>query len=106
MRRRAGAGAFARDEGVPLSGVWKRVSPRGTPAPAIWLSVTTVWVIFLTVVLSLPDDMRAGKSILALTAVLAVWYGLGERRRFPGPAWTARPMAPPHNAPGPDARER
>jgi hypothetical protein len=40
--------------------------------------------------------MRAGKSILALTAVLGVWYGLGERRRFPGPAWTARPVAPPH----------
>ena len=164
--------AFARDEGVPLSGLWKRVSPRyGTPAPAIWLSVTTaflaavytgayavvtsistvglylsyiipvyllwrvratprdiargpwhlgrfgpainivamLWVIFLTIVLSLPDDMRAGKSILALTAVLAVWYGLGERRRFPGPAWTARPVGTPHEATGPgapDARER
>ncbi len=164
--------AFARDEGVPLSGLWKRVSPRyGTPAPAIWLSVTTaflaavytgayavvtsistvglylsyiipvyllwrvratprdiargpwhlgrfgpavnivamLWVIFLTIVLSLPDDMRAGKSILALTAVLAVWYGLGERRRFPGPAWTARAVGPAHEATGPgapDARER
>ena len=151
--------AFARDEGVPFAGLWKRVSARyGTPAPAIWLSVTTaflaavytgayavvtsistvglylsyiipvyllwrvrgtpreiargpwhlgrfgtaintiaiLWVIFLTIVLSVPDDMRAGKSILALTAVLGVWYGLGERRRFPGPAWTARPVAPPH----------
>jgi amino acid transporter len=151
--------AFARDEGVPFAGLWKRVSARyGTPAPAIWLSVTTaflaavytgayavvtsistvglylsyiipvyllwrvrgtpreiargpwhlgrfgtaintiaiLWVIFLTIVLSVPDDMRAGKSILALTAVLGVWYGLGERRRFPGPAWTGRPGAPPH----------
>jgi amino acid transporter len=145
--------AFARDEGLPLSGVWKRVSAtHGTPAAAIWLSVTTaflaavysgayavvtsistvglylsyiipvclllrvrgtpreiargpwhlgrfgaavnaiaiLWVIFLTVVLSLPDEMRAGKSILALTVVLGVWYGLAERRRFQGPAWTAR----------------
>jgi amino acid transporter len=144
--------AFARDEGLPLAGLWKRVSAHGSPAPAVWLSVTTaflaavysgayavvtsistiglyvsyvipvyllwrvrgtprdiargpwhlgrfgaavntiaiLWVIFLAVVLSVPDDMRAGKSILALTAVLGVWYGLGERRRFPGPAWTAR----------------
>jgi amino acid transporter len=145
--------AFARDEGLPLSAIWKRVSAtHGTPAPAIWLSVTTaflaavysgayavvtsistvglylsyiipvclllrvrgtpreiargpwhlgrfgaavntiaiLWVIFLTVVLSLPDEMRAGKSILALTVVLGVWYGLAERRRFQGPAWTAR----------------
>jgi amino acid transporter len=144
--------AFARDEGLPLAGLWKRVSAHGSPAPAVWLSVTTaflaavysgayavvtsistiglyvsyvipvyllwrvrgtprdiargpwhlgrfgaavntialLWVIFLAVVLSVPDDMRAGKSIVALTAVLGVWYGLGERRRFPGPAWTAR----------------
>jgi hypothetical protein len=51
-------------------------------------------VIFLTVVLSVPDDMRAGKSILALTLALGVWYGLAERRRFQGPAWTARPVPP------------
>ena len=51
-------------------------------------------MIFLSIVLSVPDDMRAGKSILALTAVLGLWYGLGERRRFPGPAWTARSVAP------------
>jgi amino acid transporter len=145
--------AFARDEGLPLSGVWKRVSAaHGSPAPAIWLSIAIaflaavysgayavvtsistiglylsyvipvyllwrvrgtprdiargpwhlgrfgatintiamLWVIFLSVVLSVPDGMRAGKSILALTVVLAVWYGLAERRRFRGPAWTAR----------------
>jgi amino acid transporter len=145
--------AFARDEGLPLSGVWKRVSAaHGSPAPAIWLSIAIaflaavysgayavvtsistiglylsyvipvyllwrvrgtprdiargpwhlgrfgatinaiaiIWVIFLSVVLSVPDGMRAGKSILALTVVLAVWYGLAERRRFMGPAWTAR----------------
>jgi amino acid transporter len=145
--------AFARDEGLPLSSLWKRVSAaHGTPAPAIWLSVAAafvaaiysgayavvtsistvglylsyiipvclllrargtpreiahgpwhlgrfgaavnaiaiLWVIFLAVVLSLPDDMRAGKSILALTVMLGVWYGLAERRRFQGPAWTAR----------------
>jgi amino acid transporter len=155
--------AFARDEGLPLSGLWKRVSAtHGSPAPAIWLSITTaflaavysgayavvtsistiglylsyvipvyllwrvrgtprdiargpwhlgrfgaavntiaiLWVIFLAVVLSVPDGMRAGKSILALTAVLGLWYGLGERRRFPGPAWTARAVTPSHGASG------
>ena len=154
--------AFARDEGLPVSGVWKRVSAHGSPAPAIWLSITTaflaavysgayavvtsistiglylsyvipvyllwrvrgtprdiargpwhlgrfgaavntiaiLWVIFLAVVLSVPDHMRAGKSILALTAVLGVWYGLGERRRFPGPAWTARPVPASPDASG------
>jgi amino acid transporter len=31
--------AFARDEGMPLSRVWRRVDPKHlTPAPAIWLS--------------------------------------------------------------------
>jgi amino acid transporter len=160
--------AFARDEGLPLAGLWKRVSAHGSPAPAVWLSVTTaflaavysgayavvtsistiglyvsyvipvyllwrvrgtprdiargpwhlgrfgaavntialLWVIFLAVVLSVPDDMRAGKSILALTAVLGVWYGLGERRRFPGPAWTARQAPASPDASGVIPRER
>jgi amino acid transporter len=139
--------AFARDEGMPMSGVWKQVSVKHlTPAPAIWLcagaaflaavysdaygvitSISTIglyisyvlpvglhlatgsklergpwrlgrfskiinliailWVIFLCVILSLPDDMLTGKSILGLTFLLALWYGLFERKRFPGPLW-------------------
>jgi amino acid transporter len=140
--------AFARDEGMPMSALLKRVSRKHmTPAPAIWLcvaaaflgavysgayavvtSISTIglyisyiipvylhlragshlergpwhlgkysrainfiailWVVFLSVILSLPDNMRTGKSILAVTVLLAVWYGLHERRRFKGPAWT------------------
>jgi amino acid transporter len=144
--------AFARDEGMPASALWRRVSARHlTPAPAIWLSVAVafvatissgtyavvtslsviglyvsyiipvylawrtrgsamelvrgpwhlgrfgspinvvamVWVLFITMILALPDDVRAGKTIAGLTLALVVWYLLAERHRFRGPAWTA-----------------
>src|SRR5262245_24722824 len=164
--------AFARDGGMPLSGLWKSVSRRhSTPVYTIWLcvvaaflavmyavvtslrfdrqsiyfdksaydnnyaivtSISTIglylsyilpvylswraksaareiergpwhlgrysaainlaailWVIFLSVILSLPDGMRAGKSIVAVTVLLGLWYGLRERRRFKGPSWAA-----------------
>ncbi len=51
--------------------------------------VAILWVIFLSVILSLPDRMRAGKSIVAVTVLLALWYVLRERRRFKGPPWAA-----------------
>jgi len=142
--------AFARDEGMPFSHVWKHVSrSHSTPVPAIWLCVTAaflgavysrayavvtsistiglyisyilpvwlawrargtareiergpwhlgrfgpalnviaiLWVIFLSVILSLPDGMFTGKSIIGVTAILALWYAVSERRRFKGPAW-------------------
>ena len=142
--------AFARDDGMPASGIWKRVSRRyGTPAPAVWLSIVIaflatissgtyavvtsisviglyfsyiipvylawrqrgtpseaargpwhlgrfgaavnllaiVWVIFITVIVSIPDGMRAGKTIAALTILLAAWYVVSERHRFQGPPW-------------------
>src|SRR5215510_3131818 len=37
--------AFARDKGLPASGLWRRVSPKHqTPAAAIWLSVAVAWL--------------------------------------------------------------
>jgi amino acid transporter len=144
--------AFARDEGMPASAIWKRVSATHlTPAPAIWLSaavaflatissgtyavvtsisviglyvsyivpvflawrtrgsaaefprgpwhlgraggrinlIAMLWVVFITVILAIPDDVRAGKTIGALTIALSVWYLMRERRRFEGPSWTA-----------------
>ena len=144
--------AFARDGGMPMSGVWRRVSPKHlTPAPAIWCSVAIaflatvssgtyavvtslsviglyvsyivpvwlawrargtaaeisrgpwhlgrfgspinviamIWVVFITVILAIPDDMRAGKTIAGLTVALTVWYLLAERKRFQAPVWTA-----------------
>ncbi|HKX27476.1 MAG TPA: amino acid permease [Blastocatellia bacterium] len=141
--------AFARDEGLPGSGVWRQVSPKYlTPAPAIWLcavaallvaaygrayevvtSISTIglylsyiipvylhwrlkgaeriergpwhlgrygkivnlaailWVVFLSVILSLHNRGLAGISLLALIVLLGLWYGLRERRRFRGPSW-------------------
>jgi amino acid transporter len=144
--------AFARDNGLPGSGVWRRVSPtRQTPGPAIWLAVAVaflatvsagtyavvtsisviglyfsyiipvylawrargrgqavprgpwhlgrfgpainlvamLWVVFISIVLSIPDRMRAGKTIAALTVLLGAWYLVSERHRFRGPAWAS-----------------
>jgi amino acid transporter len=140
--------AFARDDGLPASGLWKRVShTHSTPVYAIWLcviaaflgavyskaypvvtSISTIglyisyvipvflhlragkiergpwhlggyskainvvavlWVIFLSVILSLADIINTGASILAVTIALALWYGLRERRRFKGPSWAS-----------------
>ncbi|HJQ23640.1 MAG TPA: amino acid permease [Blastocatellia bacterium] len=142
--------AFARDEGLPASRLWRRVSRKHqTPSAAIWLSVVVawlaavssgayqtvtaisviglylsyvipvylswrnrlktgetmrgpwhlgkfsgainlvalVWVAFISVVLCFPDDMRAGKAIIVLAALLGIFYLARERRRFPGPAF-------------------
>jgi amino acid transporter len=144
--------AFARDNGLPASAVWRRVSAtHQTPANAIWLSVVIafiatisagtyavvtsisviglyfsytipvylawrvrargepvprgpwhlgrfgpainlvamIWVAFISIVLSIPDGMRTGKTIAGLTALLGAWYLMSERHRFRGPAWTS-----------------
>jgi amino acid transporter len=141
--------AFARDDGMPASWLWMRVSRRHlTPAPAIWLSVAVaflatissgtyaavtsisviglyvsyivpvfliwrarrsasppergpwhlgrfgstinlvaiVWVVFITAILAVPDNGRAGKTMAALAVALGAWYLLAERQRFQGPA--------------------
>jgi len=143
--------AFARDNGLPASKLWRRVSPKHqTPGPAIWLCVVVafaaavysgaysvvtsisvialyisyvipiflawrakrrgepiergpwhlgkynsalnliaiLWVAFISVILSLPDGMRAGKTVVAFTALLSLWYLIGERRRFRGPEFS------------------
>jgi amino acid transporter len=144
--------AFARDNGMPASGLWKQVSSKHlTPAPAIWLCITVafvaaiysgaysvvtsisvialyfsytipvflafrarlgkrasdrgpwhlgryssvlniiaiLWVAFITVILSIPENGRAGKTIAAVSVLLVLWYGLRERHRFAGPSWSA-----------------
>jgi amino acid transporter len=60
----------------------------GRFSPAINF-IAMLWVIFLSVILSLPDNLRAGKSIVVVTIALALWYMLHERHRFTGPAWSA-----------------
>jgi L-asparagine transporter-like permease len=55
-------------------------------------SIAILWVAFISVILSLPENGRAGKTIAAVTVLLVLWYVLGERRRFSGPAWSATPF--------------
>jgi amino acid transporter len=50
--------------------------------------IAMLWVVFITVILAIPDDMRAGKTIVALTVALSLWYLLAERRRFHGPVFS------------------
>jgi amino acid transporter len=83
---------------IPVYLAWRR---RGTSAAAPhgpWHLgrfgsainlVAILWVIFITGILSIPDNMRAGKTIAGLTILLGAWYLLSERHRFRGPAWQA-----------------
>jgi amino acid transporter len=51
--------------------------------------IAMLWVVFISVVLSIPDHQRAGKAIGGLTLLLAAWYVVSERHRFSGPAWAS-----------------
>src|SRR4030095_15874697 len=46
--------------------------------------IAILWVVFISVILSVPDNGRAGKSMAAVTVLLVVWYALRERHRFTG----------------------
>ena len=49
--------------------------------------IALIWVVFISTILSLPDEMRAGKTILGLMALLSLWYALSKRHNFRGPAF-------------------
>ena len=66
--------------------------------------IAMLWVVFISVVLSIPDHQRAAKAIGALTLLLAVWYVMTERHRFRGPAWASNDAAS-ILAPGPADEE-
>src|SRR5438067_2765719 len=56
--------------------------------------IAIAWVVFICIILIIPDGMRAGKTIGALTLALGVWYACVERRRFRGPAFATRQELP------------
>ncbi len=67
--------AFARDGGLPLSTLWRRVTKRfATPAPAIWLSAA---VAFVLVVAALAASSKAYEAVTSLSTIaLYLSYGI------------------------------
>jgi amino acid transporter len=55
--------------------------------------VAIVWTIFICSIISVANDMMAGKTMIAVLAFLAVWYFWKERHRYAGPAWLGKGLA-------------
>ncbi len=51
--------------------------------------VAMVWVAFITAILAIPDNLRAGKTVAGLAVALSAWYLFAERHRFRGPSWAS-----------------
>ena len=49
--------------------------------------VAMIWVAFITIILAIPDHMRAGKTVAGVGVALTAWYVVAERRRFRGPSF-------------------
>ena len=49
--------------------------------------VALVWVLFISVILCLPDGMRAGQTVAGFAVLLGIFYLARERKRFRGPAF-------------------
>ena len=84
--------AFARDGGMPVSGVWKRVSATHlTPAPAIWLSVA---VAFVATISSGTYAVVTSLSVIGLYVSYIVPVWLAWRARGSAAEVAARSVAP------------
>jgi len=55
--------------------------------------VAIVWTLFISTIISVANDMRAGKTMVALALALGLWYYFRERHRFSGPAWIGKGLA-------------
>ncbi|MFC9331320.1 amino acid permease [Kitasatospora sp. NPDC057015] len=81
--------AFSRDNALPGSATWRRVSPNGVPVPAVWLAVS---VAFLLAVPSLWSPVAYGAvtavNVIGMTPsyIIPVFLRLRRGDRFvPGP---------------------
>jgi amino acid transporter len=55
--------------------------------------VAILWTVFISAVVSVANDMRAGKTMAGLLLILGLWYYFRERKRFVGPAWIGKGLA-------------
>jgi len=64
-------------------GSWQERGPwhLGRYSSAVNLAALA-WTIFICVMLVMPPNQLAGKTMLGATLVLSVWYAAGEGRRF------------------------
>lgn len=52
-----------------------------------------IWTIFISIVVSIANDFRAGKTMLGLLTLLGLWYYFREKKRFKGPSWIGKGLA-------------
>ncbi|MBX9687341.1 MAG: amino acid permease [Candidatus Obscuribacterales bacterium] len=52
-----------------------------------------IWTVFISAVISLANDGRAGKAMAGLLVSLGLWYYFRERHRFKGPSWIGKGLA-------------
>jgi len=85
---------------IPIVLAW-RARRRGSnwPAAAVWSLgrwgaavnvIAIAWAAFLCVVLTMPPNQLAGETLAGLLAALGILYAAIARRKFTGPAWTAK----------------
>jgi amino acid transporter len=88
---------------IPVAlGLWARLRGSDWPAMAPWtlgrygVAVNVIAVVytgFISVVLIMPPNERAGKTLAGVIAALAVIYALEVRRKFQGPKWAREAIA-------------
>ena len=57
--------------------------------------VAICWTVFITSVVSLANDFKAGKTMIGLIVLLFAWYHFREKKRFLGPTWLEAEQKPP-----------
>jgi amino acid transporter len=55
--------------------------------------VAIVWTVFICAIISVANDMMAGKTMVVVLAFLTFWYFWKERHRYAGPAWLGKGLA-------------
>jgi amino acid transporter len=57
--------------------------------------IAIIWTVFITSVVSVANDFKAGKTMVGLILILSAWYYFRERKRFVGPSWIGKDLTQP-----------